>query len=44
MYMTSDTTYADARVATINAANDLFGAGSTQASAVAAAWNAVLVH
>ena len=44
MYMTSDTNYADARTATLNAATDLYGAGSTQANAVTAAWNAVRVH
>ena len=43
-YMTSDTSYAEARAATISAARDLYGRGSTQATAVAAAWNAVLVH
>jgi Zn-dependent metalloprotease len=43
-YMTSDTTYAEARAATISAARDLYGRGSAQAAAVAAAWNAVLVH
>jgi Zn-dependent metalloprotease len=43
-YMTSDTTYAEARAATISAANDLYGVGSTQANAVVAAWNAVLVN
>lgn len=40
-YMTASTTYAAARTATINAANDLFGAGSAQTAAVAAAWTAV---
>jgi zinc metalloprotease ZmpA len=44
VYMTSSTKYAQARTATINAANDLFGAGSAQASAVAAAWTAVNVR
>ena len=43
VYMTSSTNYAGARTATINAANDLFGAGSAQATAVAAAWTAVNV-
>src|SRR6188768_481498 len=43
VYMTSGTTYAQARTATLNAATDLFGAGSTQRSAVAAAWSAVSV-
>ena len=41
VYMTSSTNYAAARTATINAANDLFGAGSAQSNAVAAAWTAV---
>ncbi len=41
VYMTSDTDYAAARAATIRAANDLYGASSTQARAVAAAWTAV---
>lgn len=41
VYMTASTNYAAARTATINAANDLFGAGSAQAVAVAAAWTAV---
>lgn len=40
-YMTSGTNFAAARTATINAANDLFGAGSTQATAVAQGWCAV---
>ncbi len=44
VYMTSSTNYAGARAATINAANDLFGAGSTEANAVAAAWSAVSVN
>ncbi|MBM7506820.1 Zn-dependent metalloprotease [Nocardioides salarius] len=43
VYMTSSTTYAQARTATLAAARDLYGAGSTQASAVAAAWSAVSV-
>lgn len=43
VYMTSGTTYSQARTATINAAKDLFGAGSTQAATVAAAWSAVSV-
>ncbi len=42
-YFTSGTTYAQARTATIRAAEDLFGAGSTQAATVAAAWTAVSV-
>lgn len=43
VYMTSGTDYAGARTATLKAAADLFGAGSTQAAAVAAAWSAVAV-
>lgn len=44
VYMTSSTNYAAARAATLNAANDLYGAGSPQSSAVAAAWSAVNVN
>ncbi|GAB2843029.1 M4 family metallopeptidase [Streptomyces deserti] len=44
VYMTSSTTYAAARTATLNAAKDLYGAGSTQYRAVAAAWSAVNVR
>ncbi|GAB2753068.1 M4 family metallopeptidase [Nocardioides salsibiostraticola] len=44
VYMTSGTTYAQARTATLNAATDLFGASSAQRSAVAAAWSAVSVN
>jgi Zn-dependent metalloprotease len=40
-YMTASTNFAAARTATINAANDLFGAGSTQANGVAQSWCAV---
>lgn len=40
-YMTASTNFSAARTATINAANDLFGAGGTQATAVAQAWCAV---
>ncbi|HEU5035893.1 MAG TPA: M4 family metallopeptidase [Nocardioides sp.] len=43
VYMTSSTNYAGARTATLNAAKDLYGAGSTQYNAVAAAWSAVSV-
>jgi len=43
VYMTSGTTYAQARTATLNAATDLFGAGSAQRATVAAAWSAVSV-
>ena len=42
-YFTSGTTYAQARTATLSAAADLFGAGSAQQNAVAAAWSAVNV-
>ncbi|MGV9252518.1 M4 family metallopeptidase [Streptomyces sp. NPDC003697] len=41
VYMTSSTNYAGARTATLNAAKDLFGSGSTEYNAVAAAWSAV---
>lgn len=43
VYMTSGTTYAGARTATLDAARDLYGAGSVQQSTVAAAWSAVSV-
>ncbi len=43
VYMTSSTTYAGARTATLNAARDLYGAGSVQQDTVAAAWSAVSV-
>ncbi len=43
VYMTSSTTYAQARTATMNAARDLYGAGSAQQNAVAAAWSGVNV-
>ncbi|MCF6377223.1 M4 family metallopeptidase [Nocardioides KLBMP 9356] len=43
VYMTSGTSYAGARTATLNAARDLYGAGSVQQNAVAAAWSAVSV-
>jgi Zn-dependent metalloprotease len=42
-YMTSNTNYAGARTATLNAAADLFGVGSTEYETVAAAWTAVNV-
>ncbi|OLR90055.1 M4 family metallopeptidase [Actinokineospora bangkokensis] len=41
-YMTSNTNYAAARTASINAAKDLYGAG-TECAAVNAAWKAVAV-
>ncbi|MFI1163343.1 M4 family metallopeptidase [Streptomyces sp. NPDC020801] len=44
VYMTSSTNYAGARTATLNAAKDLYGAGSTEYNAVAAAWSAVNVN
>ncbi|MEU0431388.1 M4 family metallopeptidase [Streptomyces sp. NPDC006290] len=43
VYMTSSTNYAGARTATLNAAKDLYGAGSAEYNAVAAAWSAVSV-
>ena len=44
VYMTSSTNYAAARVATVNAATDLYGATSAETNAVKAAWSAVLVN
>ncbi|MEQ1504785.1 MAG: M4 family metallopeptidase [Myxococcota bacterium] len=41
VYMTSTTNFAAARTATVNAATDLYGATSTQVTAVGAAWTAV---
>jgi bacillolysin len=41
LYMTSSTNFSGARVATIRASEDLYGVGSTQASAVAQAWSLV---
>lgn len=41
VYMTTSTNYAAARSATLNAAADLYGAGSPEVNAVAAAWTAV---
>ncbi|MDO7867627.1 M4 family metallopeptidase [Nocardioides jiangxiensis] len=43
-YMTSGTTYAAARTATLDAAADLYGPASVQHGAVAAAWDASGVH
>ncbi|WP_433231128.1 M4 family metallopeptidase [Actinomadura formosensis] len=43
-YMTSSTDYKGARTATLNAARDLYGSGSTQYNTVAAAWSAVNVN
>ncbi|KUO08096.1 M4 family metallopeptidase [Streptomyces sp. DSM 15324] len=44
VYMTSSTNYAGARTATLNAARDLYGAGGTEFTTVAAAWSAVNVN
>ena len=44
LYFTSGTTYPQARAATLSAAVDLYGAGSADYAAVAAAWSAVLVN
>ncbi|WP_460108689.1 M4 family metallopeptidase [Streptomyces sp. YKOK-J1] len=44
VYMTSSTNYAGARTATLNAAKDLYGAGSAEYNATAAAWSAVNVN
>lgn len=44
VYMTSGTDYAGARAATLSAATDLYGGGSAQYNAVAAAWSAVSVN
>ncbi|MGW7661223.1 M4 family metallopeptidase [Streptomyces sp. NPDC054756] len=43
VYMTSSTTYAGARTATLNAAKDLYGDGGAEYAAVGAAWKAVNV-
>ncbi|NUR08848.1 MAG: M4 family metallopeptidase [Nocardioidaceae bacterium] len=43
VYMTSNTDYHGARTASLNAARDLYGAGSTQSNAVNAAWAGVNV-
>jgi Zn-dependent metalloprotease len=42
--MTSNTDYAGARVATLNAASDLYGPSSAERAAVAATWSAVSVN
>ncbi|MEU8028171.1 M4 family metallopeptidase [Streptomyces sp. NPDC049099] len=42
-YMTSTTDYSDARAATLSAASDLYGSGSTEYKTVAATWTAVNV-
>ena len=41
VYMTSSETFAKARLDTVQAATDLFGAGSAEVTAVGAAWDAV---
>jgi vibriolysin len=41
VYWTASTNFASAKTGTINAANDLYGAGSVQATAVKNAWEAV---
>nr|WP_123954690.1 M4 family metallopeptidase [Streptomyces showdoensis] len=42
-YMTSSTGYSGARTATLSAASDLYGSGSAEYNAVAAAWKAINV-
>jgi Zn-dependent metalloprotease len=44
VYMTASTKYAGARLATLNAARDIYGALSDERSKVAAAWSAVNVN
>jgi zinc metalloprotease ZmpA len=44
VYMTSSTNYAGARTATLNAARDLYGAGSVEYNTVGEAWSAVNVN
>jgi len=43
VYMIPSETFSQARASTIQAATDLFGAGSAQVTSVTQAWNAVLV-
>ncbi|SEM26752.1 Zn-dependent metalloprotease [Stigmatella aurantiaca] len=43
-YMTPNTTFAQARQATVKAATDLYGAGSAEAQKVAESWSAVGVN
>jgi len=43
-YFTSSTNYAGARTGTLQAASDLYGAGSAEYNAVASAWKAVNVN
>jgi thermolysin len=44
LYMTPGTQFFQARTSTVQAATDLYGAGSTQVAAVASAWDAVGVR
>jgi Zn-dependent metalloprotease len=44
VYMTSNTNYAGARTAVLNAAKDLYGQGSSQYNTAAQAWSAVSVN
>ncbi|WP_030254962.1 MULTISPECIES: M4 family metallopeptidase [Streptomyces] len=44
VYFTSTTNYAGARTGTLKAASDLYGAGSAEYNAVAAAWSGVNVN
>jgi len=44
VYMTSNTNFKGARTATLNAANDLYGAAGVEATTVAAAWTACGVN
>jgi Zn-dependent metalloprotease len=44
LYFTSSTSYPQARLHTIRAANELYGAGSAESAAVAAAWSATAVN
>ena len=44
VYMTSNTNYAGARAATLSAAADLYGSGSSQYNGVASGWSAVGVN
>ena len=44
LYFTSGTSYPQARTATLNAASDLYGAGSANYNAVAATWSAINVN
>jgi zinc metalloprotease ZmpA len=44
LYFTSSTNYPQARLHTIRAANELYGVGSAESAAVAAAWSATAVN